>query len=132
MIGLDANVLVRLQIGDDPALAAAARTAVDSLTRRAPGVITQITLVEFYWVLRRAYRISHDDVLRAMRAMVSAENVVVEDAVGVRQALDAATDGADFADALIDRAARRAGCTKVLTFDQGASGALGWELLAND
>lgn len=129
MIGLDTNVLIRLQVGDEPAQAAAARTAVAALTRRAPGVITQVTLVEFYWVLRRAYGIGHDDVLRAIRAMVSAENVLVENPGGVQQALDAAADGADFADALIDSAARRAGCTKVLTFDQRAASALGWELL---
>ncbi|MGL5909154.1 MAG: PIN domain-containing protein, partial [Phycicoccus sp.] len=58
MIGLDTNVVVRYLVQDDPDQSAVASTLVDGLTDTDPGYLSLVTVVEIYWVLRRAYRVS--------------------------------------------------------------------------
>ena len=51
MIGLDANVLVRYIMQDDPVQSPKATVLIQSLTSAAPGFIPIVTLVEVGWVL---------------------------------------------------------------------------------
>lgn len=48
---------------------------------------------------------------------------------GLKEVLDAAAAGADFADAMIDAGARDAHASTVLTFHKRAAKRLGWTLL---
>lgn len=132
MIGVDTNVIVRLLVADDPEQAAAAKRLFESFSPVAPGWISQVVLVETFWVLRRGYRLQTDAILGAIRALISADDVVAEQRDVVLAALDDAANGADFADALIARGAQRAGARTTMTFDPDAADALGgMELLTS-
>jgi predicted nucleic-acid-binding protein len=127
VIGLDTNVLVRYLMQDDVRQAAAATRLLESLTPDSPGFVTTVSLVEFCWVLESAYGLAREQVLEALEAVLRTQELVVERAESVWQAvrLFAATN-ADFADCLIARVAVVAGCESVVTFDRAAvrSGAM--------
>jgi len=129
MIGLDTNVLVRYVVRDDEEQFERAAGVLTHLTPSRPGFITQVTLVEFYWVLTRRYTYSRDTVLTIIGQLVSSAALEFDDAEGVVRALTLAQDGADFADALIEGAMELFGVTETLTFDRRASSSLGWRLL---
>jgi predicted nucleic-acid-binding protein len=131
MIGLDTNVVVRSMVADDDvAQTTAVRTLFESLTPAQPAWISCVVLAETFWVLRRAYKHSSDDIVRALSVLVQAENFVIEQRDVVVTALTDASNGADFADALIVGAARRAGAHATVTFDARAARALeGMQLL---
>jgi predicted nucleic-acid-binding protein len=57
MIGLDTNVVVRYLVQDDPDQSAVASELIDNLTETDPGYVSLVTVVEIYWVLRRAYKV---------------------------------------------------------------------------
>ena len=129
MRGIDTNVLVRFLVTDDEHQSALARAHMASLTAAEPGFIATVTLVEAYWVLRNAMGVDRAAVLDAFARLAAAAEVRVEDGEQVRFAIDAAREGADFADALIAFAARRAGCSDVVTFDERAVRRLGFTAL---
>ncbi|MEO7147199.1 MAG: PIN domain-containing protein, partial [Terrimesophilobacter sp.] len=58
MIGLDTNVVVRYLVQDEPDQSARASEVIDVLTESEPGFLSLVTIVELYWVLRRAYKVS--------------------------------------------------------------------------
>jgi len=63
--------------------------------------------------------------------MLRSKELVVDRAEGVTQALKRySADGADFADALIERLAAAAGCSVTMTFDAGAVKAAAMSLVA--
>lgn len=127
MIGLDTNVLVRYLMQDDARQAAAATRLLESLTPSSPAFVATVSLVELCWVLESAYGLAREQVLEALEALLRTQELVVENAESVWQAvrLFAATN-ADFADCLIARVAVTAGCESVVTFDRAAvrSGAM--------
>lgn len=129
MIGLDTNVLVRYLASDDPAQSRRAAKLIESASAADPCYLATVVWVETFWVLTRAYHAPKRDVLAWFGALLNAEEVEAEDYQAVAQALVAAQQGADFADALIDQTARRAGCSRVVTFDERASKRLGWQLI---
>ena len=88
--------------------------------------MTHVVLVEVYWVLRRAYRFSAQEVLDAFSRLLGARNLMVEDHGRVAAAIRAAKTGADFADTLIDGVSRKRGCDEIVTFDVTAAESLGW------
>lgn len=130
MIGLDTNVLVRYLTQDDAAQAAQANELVDQLTASQPGHVTMIALAETYWVLCGAYRTDRKTACATVQALLESQELVVERADTVRRALRRATEGADFADALISELGSDAGCERTVTFDRRAAKAAGMELLA--
>lgn len=130
MIGLDTNVVVRFLTDDDPVQSPLARALFDSLTEGEPGFIGRETLVELFWVLRRAYRLKVSQVCDVIDELVSSLEIVVEAADDAVAATSAArASGADFADNLIVAAARRSGCAEVVTFDGRAARLEGARLL---
>lgn len=129
MTGLDTNVLVRFLVRDDEAQFAAADQVMQGLTPAAPGFITQVTLVEFYWVLTRAYGYPRATCLAAIGQLVATRSLEFEDGEGVVRALTLAEEGADFADALIQSSMELFGVNTTVTFDRRAARALGWTLL---
>jgi len=110
---LDTNLLVRLLSGDDPAQAERAAQLIDT----SPACFVPITVVlELEWVLRGAYRLKPEAVIKALEGLMAIRQVHVEQEDLVRQALKAHRGGLDFADAL--HLLRSEGCGSFASFDR--------------
>lgn len=129
LIGIDTNVILRGVLQDDERQSAAANALFRGLTERRRGFIAQATLTEVYWVLTRSVKVSREESLEVIHRLVQTETLEFDDAESVVEALHAADEGADFADALINATMRMFGATETVTFDRRASDRLGWRLL---
>jgi predicted nucleic-acid-binding protein len=131
LIGLDANVVVRYLVQDDPAQSAAATRLMERvLSTELPGVITGITLCEIVWVLTECYDADRDRIGSVIEALLASRQLVVEESEIVWNALhDWRTSSADFSDALIGRKVIARGGEKTVTFDRAAAKLPGFELL---
>ncbi len=129
VVGVDTNVLLRAYVpGADPQKETARRFIL-RLSPQKPGLVTQLTLTEFYFVLRRTYKLPRLECLDLIARLLKTPVFEFEDGESVEYALDRAYEGADFQDALIDQTHRLLGAHKTVTFDQKAADRLGWELL---
>lgn len=128
MIALDTNVLVRYLAQDDAAQAAAATRFIESeLSARRPGFVSSIVIREIVWVLESCYNLERANVSAIVEGLVSARQLVVENAAAVKAAL--AHDGADLSDAIIHEIGRARRCEKTVTFDRKFARLHGVELL---
>jgi predicted nucleic-acid-binding protein len=121
MIGLDTNVLVRYFAQDDAEQSTRATVLIESLTDAKPGYLSQVVLIELVWVLQRCYDASREMTADTLERLLRTQELVVQDAEQVWQALRIYRQGGDFADCLIARVAMAAGCDEVVTFDKGAA-----------
>ena len=112
MRAIDADVLVRFLVADDPDQALRARKIVAAERLFVPVTV----LLETDWVLRSAYRFAPMLVTDTLRRLVGLPNIVVQHATEVARALDCAAKGMDFADAL--HLALCADCVDFISFDQ--------------
>jgi predicted nucleic-acid-binding protein len=120
LIGIDANVVVRLLADDDPVQGEAAERALDG----AEGLVRvdPVVLAEVGWVLRTRYRHSRAQIVAGLRAVVTHPLVLIEAREAVEAALDAyERGGAGFPDHLIGALNAAAGCRTTLTFDKNAA-----------
>lgn len=131
MIGLDTNVVVRYLVQDEPDQSATASAVIDALTENEPGFLSLVTVVELYWVLRRAYKVSSAKCAELVEGLLDARELRIDRESSVRAALIASRDGLDFADALIAELGRVAGCDHTVTFDRRAAQASEMRLLAH-
>lgn len=129
MIGLDTNVIVRYLVQDEPNQSAHAGAVIDALTDTEPGFLSLVTVVEVYWVLRRAYKLGADRCAELIGGLVDARELRVGHDSTVRVALAAVNGGTDFADAVIAELGRDAACTHTVTFDRRAARLPGMRLL---
>ena len=131
MIGIDANVVVRLIVVDDPKQAAAARDYIrDRCTPDDPGYISNIVLAEVAWILTRGYGYSRNDIADAIERVMETAQLQVESSTDVAAALaDYRRGPAGFTDCLIGHLNRTADCTHTVTFDRKAAKLAGFELL---
>lgn len=130
MIALDTNVVVRFLVQDDPAQARVAAAVMDGLRDDAPGFVGREVLVELVWVLGRAYGFGRAEIAAALDGLLSATELVIEDADDVGLAVDRyRSAGHGFADLMIAAAACRAGAAELVTFDRKASRLAGVRLL---
>ena len=121
MIGLDTNVLVRYVMQDDPRQSPRATRLVESLSPEEPGFVPLVAVLELAWVLSGSYGLSRAQVATVLDTLLRSKELVLDRAELVSQALSRyGAQGADFADALIERTAAAAGCSATLTFDAGA------------
>ena len=121
MTGLDTNVLVRYVMQDDPRQSPRATRLIESLSAESPGFVPVVALVELVWVLSGSYGLARAQVSTVIATLLRSKELVVDRAELVAQALKRhGADGADFADALIERIAAAAGCETTVTFDAGA------------
>lgn len=120
MIGLDTNVLLRFLVQDDQTQAErSARVIRQAVARHEPIVLNAVVLVEMAWVLGSSYEYSRGDIAAAFDDILDTDGLDIADRDAVRAAIeDYRTSKADFADALIGRLNRRAGCRDTLTFDR--------------
>ena len=130
MIGLDTNVLVRYVMQDDPRQSPKATRLMESLTSESPGFVSQISIVEFVWVLSSSYELTRAQVASALDLLLRGKELVIGGADQVARALRVFKAGsADFADCLIERAADTAGCSATMTFDVAAAKTAGMSLI---
>jgi predicted nucleic-acid-binding protein len=121
VIGLDANVLIRFLVQDDPAQAAAARAPMAARTAKDPAFVCREALLETVRMPESAYLQPAAAISGAIVGLLEAEEIVVEEPDDALAAAEAYVGGADFADALIAAAARRRGCATLATFDRRAA-----------
>lgn len=131
MIGLDTNVVIRYLVQDDPDQSPVASELIDGLTETDPGYISLVTVVEIYWVLRRAYRVSAGRCADLLEGLLDARELRVDQAATVRAAVAASRSGLGFADAVIAELGRAAGCDHTVTFDKRAAREGGMRLLSD-
>lgn len=113
MIFLDASVLARLILRDQPAEYEAARQLLRQPRRYG---VTGTVLLELVWLLK-SKRISHADIARAMVAILALPNLHCPDIEAVWTAQMAHVAGMDFADALHLAISAEAGATGFVTAD---------------
>ncbi len=130
MIALDTNVLVRYLVHDDEQQAESARALLESLTAERPGHVCREVVVEFVWVLERAYGVSRERIATILQELVATQSLVIEASDDVaRAAIRYAAGGPGFSDLMILAAADRAGARPLHTFDRKAARTAGVELL---
>ncbi len=130
MKGLDTNVLVRYIMQDDAKQALKATKLIESMESSNPGFVSNISLVELYWVLTSCYDLSNAQVTQAIEIMMRAKTLVLERPEQIARAQNLFKAGkADFADCLIHHSAIDAGCTETLTFDVSAAKHAGMTLI---
>lgn len=118
MIGLDTNVVVRYLTHDDPTQTAAAIRMMNSLSFDSPGFLSLIVIAELVWVLAVSYRYQKKEIEQILENLLRTKELVIERADLVSQALRMFRGGrADFADCLIERCGRAAGCKHTVSFD---------------
>jgi predicted nucleic-acid-binding protein len=121
VIGLDTNILVRYLVTDDPAQF---RTAEDFITQsNNRGIrlyVDDVVLCELVWVLRSAYKLNRQKIASIIEDVLKRNRFVFDDDRILVAALDDYIAGAgDFADYLIGRRNKHAGCDLTATFDRG-------------
>jgi predicted nucleic-acid-binding protein len=129
VIGLDTNVLVRYVMQDDPRQSPRATRLVESLSADQPGFVPLVAVLELAWVLAGSYDLTRAQVAAVLGTLLRSKELLVDRADLVMQALGRYGQGADFADALLERLAAAAGCTSTLTFDAGAARHAGMALV---
>ena len=130
MIALDTNVLARWIANDDEVQADAAAEVFSELSEDHRGFINLVVMAELYWILRSSIRMPKHRIHEAIEMLLSSPQIEVEDEETVDLALNKATSGADFADALTAMTSELYGCTETVTFDRDAANKFGWRLLA--
>ena len=112
-VALDTNLLVRLLTNDDPQQAERVADLIDA----SAGCFVPITVVlELEWVLRGAYKLAPEAVIRAFEGLMAIRQVHLEQEDLVRRVLEWHRQGVDFADAL--HLARSKGCEALISFDR--------------
>ncbi len=80
MIGLDTNVVVRYLVQDDPEQSPIASSLIDGLTEVDPGYLSLVTVVEVYWVLRRAYKVPAARCVEVLNGLLDARELRIAQA----------------------------------------------------
>jgi predicted nucleic-acid-binding protein len=112
MIAIDTNVIVRFLINDDREQAQRARVLIG----RQEVFVSTSVLLETEWVLRSAYKLSHQHICETLRAFLALPKVVAQDRAAALAAFDWAEQGMEFTDAL--HLASAGECDAFVSFDR--------------
>ena len=121
MIALDTNILVRaiVQESEPDAATQQQRAAAQRLLSSGQAVFLTVTVIqELEWVLRGVYRLHRDQVLEILEDLLAIEQIVVDRAAAIMDALEGYRQGLDFSDALHLAQARH--CDRMASFDSKA------------
>lgn len=130
MIALDTNVLVRFLTQDDDAQFQVAADLIEGCTRDVPGYVCREVMIELVWVFERAFKYSREEIADALLRIVTASQLLVENAQDIASIVNLYRDeGYDFADLMIRQAAQRTENRILKTFDQKLAKLDGVELL---
>lgn len=108
---LDTNIVVRLFVDDGSKEVPIARAVFAREVVEVPASV----ILECEWVLRSAYKFSRGAISEALKALLTLDNVVVQDEEFLVAAIEAFESGMDFADAFHLLSVRKA--DELLTFD---------------
>ena len=129
MVGVDTNVFLRWIVAD--AANEAERTAIRNALGDDRFHVSRVALIETFWVLRARYGFSQQRLRAALATILADEQIAIEDRPLVVSALrDWQEHGGDFADHVIARENRAAGCEHTFTFDRRAARSPHFVLLA--
>jgi len=132
LIGLDTNVLVRYIVQDDKQQAQLATDLIEkqcSLENQA--FINEITLCEFVWVLKRAYRYDKTVILSILKQLLNSDDVYISSHPQAWEAYyDYEIGSADFSDYFIAQINKKFGCLFTYSFDKKACKNENFKLLA--
>ena len=121
MIGLDANVLLRATLNDDPVQSPVAQALLDGLDGTRRGLVNIPVIMEFFWVLRTRYKVPQARLAGLLRKLLEVEHLEFESLETIGKALAMFESGkADFADAVVAIRNRELGADKTFTFDRVA------------
>lgn len=120
MTGLDTNVLVRYLTQDDPRQSRRASALVAEAVAGGERLfVSAVTLCELVWVLHGAYAFDRRTIAMALERILATAQLEIDQKDVVREALeDYRAGGGDFADYVIGRRGREAGCDRTATFDR--------------
>lgn len=132
MTGLDTNVLVRYLTQDEPRQARRATALVaESVAAGERLFVSVVVLCELVWVLRGAYSLDRPTIAGALERILATAQLEIDQKDLVREALeDYRAGGGDFADYVIGRRGKEAGCEATATFDRRLKGSRLFRLLA--
>ncbi len=133
MKALDTNVLVRFLMNDDEAQAQQVyRLFKTAEAQQEPLLVPLLVVLELFWVLESAYRLSRGEILEVMDDLLLMPILVFENRVALHHFLaEARNINADLSDLLIAHSAQAAGAEEVLTFDRKALRSPLFKRLAN-
>lgn len=115
-IAVDTNVLVRAAVRDD---VEQTDSATKQMRQAEVVAIAVSSLCEFVWVLRSVYRFGSDEMAKAIRTVLAAENVETN-RPAVEAGLEMLDAGGDFADGAIAYEGRWLGGETFVSFDAKA------------
>jgi predicted nucleic-acid-binding protein len=115
-ITADTNVLLRLILADDEMQSL---IAVETMERANLVAVSVHALCELAWVMERLYKAARPDIAVAIRALIEAENVVINRPM-VEAGLTVLDAGGDFADGVIAFDGRFHGGETFVSFDKQA------------
>jgi predicted nucleic-acid-binding protein len=118
LIALDTNILARAiatEVEADPATRAQRKQAQDLLLSGEELFVPVTVVEELEWVLRGAYDMPREDIAALFDDMVAIDNLTVDRAAAVGQAIAWYRRGLDFSDAL--HLAQSALCSSMASFD---------------
>jgi predicted nucleic-acid-binding protein len=118
VIALDTNILARAIVVEMDAdeVTIAQQQRAQALLASGQGLFIPVTVVEeLEWVLRGAYGMRRDDIADVFDDMLAVENLVLDRAAAIRQAVVGYRSGLDFSDAL--HLAQSGLCAGLVTFD---------------
>jgi predicted nucleic-acid-binding protein len=132
LLGLDANIVIRLLTNDDPDQRRLALRFAEGLGKDYLAFLPLICVLELDWALRSQLGYGRREASTAIAKLLQVRGLTVESHNLVVKALRQVDQkNADFADALIAARSLQEGCTSVKTFDKRAASRVpGMELLA--
>ena len=121
MKALDANVLVRFLVNDDPQQA---RRVTDLFTSAEEDgnqfLVTTLVLLELIWVLESVYEFSRGEVVEACELLAQMPVLSFENYADFQRLIVIGrAANAHFADLLIGMTGQSCGCEITLTFEKG-------------
>ena len=93
MEALDANVILRYLVGDNPEQETAARALLDGLTPGNPGFICREVVIEVAWVLERSYSFTRTRIAEAVMELTASDSLIVENSDDVAAACPSLSAG---------------------------------------
>lgn len=131
MIGLDTNVLLRYVVEDDKKQSAQVVRAFEKAVGEGDTFfISDIVVCEMVWVLGSAYKLSKDEILEVLAAVLEGDHFEFENHDRLLRAYRSYDQGnGDFADYVIGVLGQEVGCRITLTFDKSLRGDASFRLL---
>lgn len=121
MIGVDANVLLRLLTRDDEEQYQIARAFFDQRSPDSPAFVSAVALAETIWVLKSSYKIPFDEIVESLSLLTESDDFVVEGGEAFRTLRHTGGKTSQLTDFMVAQMGTRAGCRHTVTFDKSAS-----------